>query len=66
MSDVNGNIITNFDDTVSQLFGQFSIIGRTIVLHQNQDDLGLGINAASLTTGNSGNRIACGIIGILN
>jgi Cu-Zn family superoxide dismutase len=51
ISDNNGNIITTFNDTVSVLFGPFGIIGRAIVLHQLQDDLGLGGNAGSLSTG---------------
>jgi len=51
ISDNNGNIITTFNDTVSDLFGPFGIVGRTIVLHQLQDDLGLAGNAGSLSTG---------------
>lgn len=38
--------------------------GRSIVLHNQEDDLGKGSNNDSLRTGNSGKRIACGIIGI--
>ena len=40
------------------------IIGRTIVLHGDPDDLGQGGDEESLKTGNSGPRIACAIIGI--
>ena len=65
MSDNNGNIIANFTDRVSTLFGDFNVLGRTIVLHQDQDDLGLGNSTTSKTTGNSGARIACGVIGRL-
>jgi len=43
ISDNNGNIITTFNDTVSDLFGPFGILGRTVVLHQLEDDLGPGV-----------------------
>ena len=65
-ADNNGNIVGTFSDKVSKLYGPMGIIGRTIVLHQLQDDLGLGNNTGSFTTGNAGARIACGVIGILN
>lgn len=47
------------------MYGPFGVIGRTVVLHQLEDDLGLGGDAGSLATGNAGSRIACGVIGIL-
>lgn len=61
----NGNILYKFNDTVSSLYGFYGVIGRTIVLHQLEDDLGLQNNTGSMTTGNAGARIACGVIGIL-
>jgi Cu-Zn family superoxide dismutase len=64
VSDNRGSLATVFTDPVSRLYGSFGVIGRTIVLHALPDDLGLGNNPASLTTGNSGARIACGVIGI--
>ena len=39
---------------------------RTVVIHQNEDDLGQGANFGSKIYGNAGHRIACGIIKILN
>lgn len=45
------------------LFGPFSILGRSIVVHQDEDDLGLTNHPLSQITGNSGNRMLCGIIG---
>lgn len=65
ISDQNGKIITNFTDSVSSLYGVNGIIGRALVLHQLEDDLGLNSDSGSLTTGNAGGRIACGIIGII-
>ena len=41
-----------------------SIIGRSIILHADPDDLGLGGNPESKKTGNAGKRIACAVIGI--
>lgn len=41
-----------------------SIIGRMIIIHKGTDDLGKGKNIESTTTGNSGERIACAVIGI--
>ena len=54
VSDNNGNIIVTFSDSVSSLYGEYGIMGRTVVLHANVDDLGKGGNSESLITGNSG------------
>ena len=52
-------------DQLVTLYGQHSVLGRTCVLHADEDDLGKGGHELSLTTGNAGARIACGVIGTL-
>jgi len=37
--------------------------GRTVIVHEDEDDLGHGGHKDSKTTGNSGKRIACAIFG---
>ena len=45
------------DNTIS-LEGESSIIGRSVIVHKNEDDL------KTQPTGNAGARVACGVIGI--
>lgn len=40
------------------------MLGRSVVVHAGEDDLGHGNSADSKTTGNSGARLACGVIGL--
>lgn len=63
-SNNEGVIKVTLESKSLTLRGPLSIVGRTIVLHENRDDLGLGLNQASKENGNSGARIACGVIGI--
>ena len=44
------------------LIGKHSVVGRSIVIHSDEDDLGKGGDAESKKTGNSGERLACGVI----
>ncbi|KAJ8268938.1 hypothetical protein COCON_G00115450 [Conger conger] len=46
------------------LFGEQSILGRAMVIHENEDDMGLGGDEGSLLHGNAGRRLACCIVGI--
>ena len=39
------------------------LLGRCLIVHEDPDDLGLGGFEDSLTTGHSGKRIGCAIIG---
>jgi len=64
-SDANGVASFSFEVDLLSLNGPASIIGRAIVVHSGTDDLGRGGVPASLTTGNSGSRIACGVIGLV-
>merc|ERR1711983_84796 len=44
---------------------EYSILGKAIVLHAGEDDLGRGGDEGSETTGNAGARLGCCIIGEL-
>lgn len=59
LSDENGAARFNFTDPVASLFNEHSIMGRAIVVHGGEDDLGLGGNDGSLASGNAGPRIGC-------
>lgn len=39
------------------------VYSRTVIVHADEDDLGLGGHELSATTGNAGDRLACGVIG---
>lgn len=67
-----GNLHTNskgeskytFYDSMIKLRGTKSnIIGRGLIIHEDEDDCGMGSNQESLKTGNAGKRIACAVIG---
>jgi len=67
-----GNIETNskgeakysfYDDIIKLRGPKCNIIGRGLIIHEDEDDCGQGGNAESLKTGNAGKRIACAVIG---
>jgi superoxide dismutase, Cu-Zn family len=68
-SDSNGMVKLYFYDDLARLYEPYSIIGRSIVIHEKRDDLGAYRNENTIQgiesgkTGNAGKRIACSIIG---
>ncbi|XP_059152182.1 LIM domain-containing protein A-like [Physella acuta] len=58
----NGDVNSTFTVAAASLFGDNSIIGRGIVIHAKEDDLGLGHSEASRTTGDAGGRIGCCVV----
>ncbi|XP_038068816.1 superoxide dismutase [Cu-Zn]-like [Patiria miniata] len=58
-----GMVEETFTDKVATLVGPNSILGRTIVIHIGEDDLGKGGTADSKKTGNAGGRLGCCVIG---
>ncbi|KAL5580126.1 hypothetical protein UlMin_012568 [Ulmus minor] len=67
-----GNITANADgvaeativDEQIPLTGPNAVVGRAFVVHELEDDLGKGGHELSLSTGNAGGRLACGVIGL--
>lgn len=67
ISDKTGIAKYKFTDSLIKLKGtKANIIGRGIIIHEDEDDLGLGGFPDSLTTGHAGKRIACSVIGYAN
>lgn len=60
----NGTIRQYLSMEGATLFGGQSILGRAVVIHEKEDDLGLGPNEESKRSGNAGRRIAGCVIGI--
>jgi len=60
----DGTVTINISDSQIPLSGENSVIGRAIVVHADEDDLGRGGHNDSKTTGHAGARLACGVIGL--
>ncbi|XP_050052656.1 superoxide dismutase [Cu-Zn]-like [Dermacentor andersoni] len=64
VADDCGVAVVNLTDHLLSLNGENSIIGRAVVVHAGTDDLGLGGQNDSKTTGHAGGRLTCCVIGI--
>ncbi|TRY76609.1 hypothetical protein TCAL_03499 [Tigriopus californicus] len=62
-ANAEGVATIDLKDTFISLQGMNSIVGRSLVVHADPDDLGQGGHELSKSTGNAGARQACGIIG---
>lgn len=59
-ADAEGRAVLKWIDKHMTFSGQYSIIGRGVIIHAGEDDL------KSQPTGAAGARLACGVIGIDN
>jgi Cu-Zn family superoxide dismutase len=57
-ADASGNAHLEYVDKTISMQGDNSIIGRSVIVHEKEDDL------RTQPTGNAGARIACGVIGL--
>ncbi|KAF6332700.1 copper chaperone for superoxide dismutase [Rhinolophus ferrumequinum] len=58
-ADADGRAIFRIEDEQLKVW---DVIGRSVVIDEGEDDLGQGGHPLSKITGNSGKRLACGII----
>jgi Cu-Zn family superoxide dismutase len=62
--DARGVAKFRMEDNLVKLRGtKANVIGRSVVIHEDPDDLGMGTYTDSLTTGHAGKRITCAVIG---
>jgi Cu-Zn family superoxide dismutase len=59
-ADGSGCAMVSIKDKMIRLSGEHSIIGRAVVVHADGDDL------KTQPSGNAGDRVACGVIGIVS
>ena len=57
-ADASGKAHLDWKDKVMKLSGPDSIVGHSVIVHVKEDDL------KTQPTGNSGERLACGVIGV--
>jgi len=73
VADASGVGTGSIVDHLVKLEGPYSVIGRSVMVHEDEDDLGTGDNSqpgvngfTSKSTGNAGARIACGEIKLVS
>ncbi|XP_004383744.1 copper chaperone for superoxide dismutase [Trichechus manatus latirostris] len=59
LADADGRVVFRMEDEKLKVW---DVIGRSLVIDEGEDDLGRGSHPLSKVTGNSGKRLACGII----
>lgn len=62
--DQQGEFHYRYYDPYLRLRGKNSIYGRSVVVHEGEDDLGQGKNKESKKSGSAGSRMLCGIIAV--
>jgi len=63
-ADEQGRVNYTFEDNLIKLRGiKSNILGRGLIIHEGEDDCGSTDHPLSKTTGNSGKRMACAVIG---
>lgn len=65
-ADAAGVVTIKMEDSKIKIFGPHSVIGRSVVICAGTDDECRGGQENSITTGNSGPRIAFGVVGLAN
>ncbi|VDL92829.1 unnamed protein product [Schistocephalus solidus] len=61
-SDANGLLCASNYYPETDLTGRHGVLGRTLVIHEREDDLGMAGTPDSQATGSSGRRLSCAVI----
>ena len=64
LTDENGRADYEYTDALASLYGKDSIVGRSLVIHDGNDNFGLPGDDTSLANGRAGARMACCVIGL--
>lgn len=59
-----GNALIELEDNYISLYGCNSIYGRALDVHAGEDDGGVGTHDEDKGEGNSGPKLACGVVGV--